>query len=474
MPNGRTFQIKLVNVGTVGKYAVIYSWLYRRTLFNDGSEQRDIRPATAYVVTEKGYLHQYNHVKQTGYGGTSDLPQWERAKSLRGDPMLDLYYSYDAACHKQVGGRVWEQVPSLAGSTAEKTGLEEYLLCGGCFPVAYMQEWKKHPYIENLQKSGFGGQVADDIDLQINNHLGYGHRSGQVRIGWADLLKARPCDQLGMTKEEIRHLSETWNINMLENWAHYRYCSGQISATAYDAHRRVIGEDALTKLTAAACEMGDEGWLDKAARYLAKQVNNVDLAATAAEHLCDLWDMLEQREATGDIITDRELWPRNLQEAHDREINRIRAAEYAKIDPKFVKVAAKYAALEWTDGDLCIRLPRSNKELVEEGKVLRHCVGSYGTRHISESVIVFFVRHYRRPERSYYTMDYSFGKYGEYRRNQLHGYGNEHHGEYKQFSHRIPLKVIAFVERWEREVLGPWIARQAAEATRKGRKKKSA
>jgi hypothetical protein len=39
---------------------------------------------------------------------------------------------------------------------------------------------------------------------------------------------------------------------------------------------------------------------------------------------------------------------------------------------------------------------------------------------------------------------------------QLHGYGNERHGINKQYSHRIPQKVLDFCARWEREILMPW------------------
>ncbi len=454
--DSRTFQIMLGNVGTIGPYAVITTWLYRRVLFDDGRECRDIRPAKAYVVTERGNLQQYSHVKQSGYGGTYDLPQWERVRVAGEDPFLGLYYNYDACNHKQIGGLMWDVVPSLRGTTAEKTGLEEYLLCGGHFPVAYLQEWKKHPYIENLIKAGFGGQVAADFSEQINNHISYGNRSGRVHIEWANLSKAKPSEQLGMTKKEVRSLSEYWDVPTLENWAHYHYYAGQITATEYERHRRIIGDDALKKLTAYASELSDEGWLDKAARYVDRQTIDGH-HALAAEHLCDLWDMLEERSGR-EAISDREWWPRDLRAAHDRECLRLKAAKNAEIDLHFAKVAEKYAALEWNDGELCIRIPRSNEELEKEGRVLRHCVGCYGTRHTEEKVIVFFVRHHRRPERSYYTMDYTFGEKGGYVRNQLHGYGNEHHGENKQYSHRIPHKVTAFVERWEREVLQPWLA----------------
>ena len=111
--------------------------------------------------------------------------------------------------------------------------------------------------------------------------------------------------------------------------------------------------------------------------------------------------------------------------------------------------------MEWTDGELCIRLPRDNGELVAEGDTLRHCVGGYGKGHIEGRTVVFFVRHYRRPERSYYTMDYGFNA-NEPHRHQLHGYGNERHGKHKEHSHRIPQKVKEFCARWEREILMPW------------------
>lgn len=46
---------------------------------------------------------------------------------------------------------------------------------------------------------------------------------------------------------------------------------------------------------------------------------------------------------------------------------------------------------------------------------------------------------------------------------QLHGYGNERHGDHKQFKHTIPQKVRDFCDRWERDVLTPWFADQKAQ-----------
>ena len=103
-------------------------------------------------------------------------------------------------------------------------------------------------------------------------------------------------------------------------------------------------------------------------------------------------------------------------------------------------------------------LPRSYAELLQEGNTLRHCVGGYSSSHISGRDTIFFVRRYRRPERSYYTLDIDMTD-RPYRK-QLHGYGNERHGVHKEHRHRIPQKVLDFCDRWEREILQPWYLEQ--------------
>ena len=123
-------------------------------------------------------------------------------------------------------------------------------------------------------------------------------------------------------------------------------------------------------------------------------------------------------------------------------------------DPLVAPALDKYGQLQWTDGELCIVLPKSHAELVQEGNILRHCVGGYSDRHIQGGDTIFFVRHYRRPERSYYTLDINMTDRPH--RVQLHGYGNERHGIHKQYSHKIPKKVLDFCARWEQEVLMPW------------------
>ena len=162
--------------------------------------------------------------------------------------------------------------------------------------------------------------------------------------------------------------------------------------------------------------------------------------------------------------THEELWPRNIIEAH----NRINEQQKIKAEKQYIEGfennAKAYAGLTYTDGDLCIRVAQTQQELIDEGSTLRHCVGNYGKKHCSGSDVIFFVRRYRRPERSYYTLDINFLGAVPHEV-QLHGYGNEHHGEYKEYSHSIPDKVRKFCDKWEKEILIPWSREQMKNKT---------
>ena len=138
------------------------------------------------------------------------------------------------------------------------------------------------------------------------------------------------------------------------------------------------------------------------------------------------------RELSGrQELTEEERWPRRLQETHDRLTAQRRlpedAAKAAEYQKGFDKVLETYGAIQWTDKDLAIILPKCNGDLVREGDVLRHCVGGYGRTHSKGQAIILFVRHYRRTERCYYTLNVDFSG-SEPKEIQLHGYGNERHG----------------------------------------------
>lgn len=259
---------------------------------------------------------------------------------------------------------------------------------------------------------------------------------------------------LGMSKGDfkaIRKAGKQWDFECQSLWQAFR-ASGYTSAIQFQIYRDMFTDSGMRALAALRKRYGEED-PEKLIRYLKKQ----------RMRTAEIGILLDTRNAAKDLagnraLTQEELWPRNLQAAHDRytraRIESIDAEKVKKFQQGFDAVIDKYGQLQWTDGELCIILPKSYAELVQEGNVLRHCVGGYGDSHISGSDTIFFVRKYRRPERNYYTLDINMQD-KPYRK-QLHGYGNERHGINKQYSHKIPQKVLDFCARWEREVLMPW------------------
>ena len=157
-------------------------------------------------------------------------------------------------------------------------------------------------------------------------------------------------------------------------------------------------------------------------------------------------------------------WPKALRQAHDRV---AAAMKYQKIDGQtkaaFASMTARCQGLAWEHDGICIRPAATPLELIEEGNTLRHCVGGYADSH-AKGRIILFVRHTRRPDRSWYTLNINVQTKQEI---QLHGYKNE----FVDGKHlKIPRRVREFVDMWEREVLAKW---QLPTEYDQGKKKKS-
>ncbi|MEI3089713.1 MAG: PcfJ domain-containing protein [Oscillospiraceae bacterium] len=152
--------------------------------------------------------------------------------------------------------------------------------------------------------------------------------------------------------------------------------------------------------------------LEKAARY-AESKTGVQLWA----------DYLRMARELGYDLTEATVaMPKDLRERHDAaaellEIRKDQAATaaYAK---RYKQLCRKY---EFALSGLRIVVPKSGSEIVREGKTLHHCVGGYAARHMSGKTTILFLRHEKRPERPWMTIELT----GKDTIRQIHGYKNE-------------------------------------------------
>lgn len=144
-------------------------------------------------------------------------------------------------------------------------------------------------------------------------------------------------------------------------------------------------------------------------------------------------DYREAAEAIGlEIWKDNVLFPKNLQEAHDAATERHQeqlAAERTKAEQERLELLGKsYAerkkklkekyAFEW-DG-LLVKIPESGQEIVDEGRILRHCVAGYADRHLKGETTILFLRHKKNPNKPFITIEMDVNRI-----EQIHGYRNE-------------------------------------------------
>ena len=445
LKSGRTYRIMIGSIENAGPYTAVIVWMAERWLSPEGEGFLSIVPKSAVVIDAGGGLMFFS----------CDGSKWRERKSTA-DPFQQIYNSYDGAMSRKAGAWLWPDVPEQLGQTGEKTGLTDYFRSGGQWPVMYLRFWQGHRNVENIVKAGWLHPFEASIDEEVLRMLRSGLEVGSGRKLFApgDLEclayweAARPCDMLRMTKDEVRQgASWQWGADMLNLWmgcVDFRLAFPGDAALLNECKGR-YGVGALQKWADMASEGNTPASLDRIDRYLEKQEKRGLGRRGALTMYLDYWEMLDADDPS--LI---QVFPPDLRAAHDRAVNCSRVAADEKYAMGFHKILKDWAALEWSDGEICAVLPRHNSDLVAEGKTLHHCVGGYGKTHVEGRLIVF-IRHARRPERSWFTLNIdTTGK--RWTEIQLHGYGNE-------FAHgkklRIPERVRNFVDRWEREVLTP-------------------
>ena len=448
----KTKRLQISHLTNIDGYTTIIYWLAENQIYQYGSGLT-LAPRYAYALDEKGKIKAFSHRQHLGYALDGEAPKW-RPWDNTADKWDALYCDWGSINGRKKGTVGFPSVPfDMEGATGEKTGLAGYWKASqGLLPLQYLKLWQKCPAVENLVNAGFADLLGNIISTANQYRYDLVSEAGKT----LDLSKRRPHEMLGLSKEDFRAIDKRIKPEHLRDFRELRKLEPKDPASKLLNMSRNGSGALLIRL------MRDYGGsLSKYEGYFQKQgipIQEIRLLADTRRFAQELHPRQK--------LTEEELWPRQLRETHDRlsaaRVIQLDEGKSQRLQAGFDAVLQRYGELQWTDGELEILLPKSNSELIREGQVLRHCVGTYGEAHAKGEKIILFVRHHRRPERCYYTLNISFA--GDRPREvQLHGYGNEHHGPQKQYAHKIPARVRAFVDRWEQEILIPWFVGQKKE-----------
>lgn len=98
-----------------------------------------------------------------------------------------------------------------------------------------------------------------------------------------------------------------------------------------------------------------------------------------------------------------------LQEIERAERRRLynmeEAKRHAELEKKMAKLDEERRKFNYSDADFTIRLPEKLSEIVNEGSVLRHCVGGYTQNHAQGHTTIMFLRKNSDPTIPFYTIE---------------------------------------------------------------------
>lgn len=297
-----------------------------------------------------------------------------------------------------------ETYQNMKDTFLQYSALEEYERAAGenINPVEYMERYIQTPQIEMLVKMRLTGVVKGLVS----------YRYGIV----ADESAKRADEFLGIRKERVKQLiRRQGDIGMLdtmqlEKRQGQRWTEEQIEQVT----ELGLGDEIRVPLQ----YMGIQKLLNRVAKYAGCGYGT--MCGTAQERLRDTArtyiDYLTMREALGyDLHNTVYLYPRDLEEAHDRmvtEQNRKKADErIRKVNEKYPMIKKHYRRLRkkfcFEDEEFMIRPARDAGEIVMEGRILHHCVGgdSYLKKHDTDQSTILFLRFKERPETPYITVE---------------------------------------------------------------------
>lgn len=302
----------------------------------------------------------------------------------------------------------------LKGTIFAYTGLREYAEINEKVRMGkYMETYRKCPHLEMIVKTG----LIRLADWLIENEGGGKERMLQ------DSRASRPSDLFGIWPERTKRLTkEAGAINML-----------RLLQAERDSKER-WPEKVLDLFDSIQLDAEDLGVVLQymSARQLANRIETYagvryqkELCGRAVGeliHTAGIYiDYLIMREARGyDLHNAVFAYPRNLKAAHERmvaETNREKMKEkeekakrnYPAIEMRYKKL---YELYHYESEGMCIRPAGSAAEIIKEGQILHHCVGSDGylKKHNDGKSFILFLRWVDAPDTPYVTVEIQGGR----------------------------------------------------------------
>jgi hypothetical protein len=119
------------------------------------------------------------------------------------------------------------------------------------------------------------------------------------------------------------------------------------------------------------------------------------------------FDYFEMAKEFVDMSNTRNLFPKNIREAHDYYLLKKEVQAKEDLVEKFKEIVQKYSGWDYKNGRYLVRICKSIQEMIIEGRELHHCLGrmDYDKKMADGKTLIFFVRKKENPKKPFYTVE---------------------------------------------------------------------
>lgn len=381
-------------------------WTVQRRITAAAERQLVAIPAEAYVFSADDCAQLMGWVNS--YSGTAGyFVQYSRSWRQPGD------WRERWGEEENIYGLTPELV---ASSCLPHCKLVEYMAnripMGRRYPVAYLRLYQRHPNVESILLHGLP-QVLDELIIEQTDGADWSKKNRKAELELPEIRweETRSAQMLGLNRDElVTARKRGWGVLFWRLFTRAK-AAGERLTDADITHAFYLGDEDILELVG-------RGPVGKSMRYLLRQIEQVGVEPEDEDPqpegvidvsiLLDYWRMAEL--VGRDLADPAVRWPENLLEAHDRMSATAEQFEAQEVAVKFRirrKQLARYA-FQWRG--LLIRPAASQRELVAEGDLLHHCVGTYAKDYANGETAIFFVRRVKEPKNSYFTLELDEGK----------------------------------------------------------------
>ena len=238
--------------------------------------------------------------------------------------------------------------------------------------------YKYRNEIEFLQKIGATTLANEIIFDDYRNIFGLYFHKADMRVITKKWLKAN--------KHKLKANNPTFQELMLENTLKER------NAPMIDGIEKYLHYSQIKQLP-------KEVNLTKFQKWFIRKGERFD-------YYMDYLHMLEELDTP--LNDDTVLYPENLQVAHDNAVNTLNLLKSEIEEKEYEERKKQIKVFEAEIDDLLFLTPHSLQEIVQEGSILHHCVGSqrYLEQHKQGATTIVFIRKKEEPNLPYFTLEY--------------------------------------------------------------------